>query len=112
MKLPGGDHAVVPPGKLEDYCLAPNHADGGHKARVFASALGLGPEDADVLRRALLDAARTEEAVPVGVSSYGPLYRVRFVLSFKGHTAVIRSGWIVRDDGVAYLTTALVEKVR
>ena len=112
MKLPGGDRAIVPPGKLENYCLAPDHVDGGHKARVFASALGLTGEDVDVLRRALLEAARTEEAAQVGMSSYGPLYRVRFVLSFKGRTAVIRSGWIVRDDGLAYLTTALVEKVR
>ena len=45
--LPNGDRAVVDIAKLTDYCLNPQHEDGKHKARVFASALGLGREDAE-----------------------------------------------------------------
>ena len=45
--LPNGHKAVVEIAKLTDYCLNPQHEDGKHKARAFASALGLGREDAE-----------------------------------------------------------------
>lgn len=109
MKLPGGDRAVIPEGKIERYCLDPDHETGRHKARVFASALGLTLRDAAFLRQALLAAARDGEAVQVGSSAFGILYRVRFVLKFGGRSAMVRSGWILGPDGIARLTTALVE---
>jgi hypothetical protein len=56
-KLPNAEKAVVEVRKLRDYCLSPEHPRGKHKARVFASALGLTREDAGVLREALLSAA-------------------------------------------------------
>lgn len=57
MKLPKGDQATVDRRKVEDYCLSPTHRQGRHKARVFADALGLGPEDSALLVRALRSAA-------------------------------------------------------
>jgi hypothetical protein len=54
MKLPGGEQAVVDIAKLRDYCLSERHARGRHKARVFASRLGLARQDADILAEALL----------------------------------------------------------
>jgi hypothetical protein len=48
--------------KLRDYCLNLNHEDGKHKARVFASALGLRQGDADWLRDRLLEAAVKERS--------------------------------------------------
>ena len=62
MKLPGGERAVVDIAKLRDYCLNDLHPRGRHKARVFASALGLTVADADVLQRSLLNAAREGNA--------------------------------------------------
>jgi hypothetical protein len=62
MKLPHGDLAVVDLAKLTDYCLNPAHPRGRHKARAFAASLGLTLDKADLLRDALLEAARTEEA--------------------------------------------------
>ena len=58
--LPNGDRAVVDFVKLSDYCLNPLHEDGKHKARVFASVLGLGRNDAEWLRGRLLRTAATE----------------------------------------------------
>ncbi len=63
MKLPGGNRAVVEIAKLRDYCLNEQHPRGRHKARVFATALGLTADDADVLGRALLKAALYGDAV-------------------------------------------------
>ena len=40
--------------KLRDYALDPIHSKGKHKARVFASALGLTRNDAEWLRDELL----------------------------------------------------------
>jgi hypothetical protein len=44
-RLPGYENAEIEPAKLRDYCLNPDHDTGQHKARVFASALGIGSED-------------------------------------------------------------------
>ena len=49
MKLPAGGNAVVDVAKIRDYCLNPAHPRGRHKARVFASTLGLTPTDAEFL---------------------------------------------------------------
>jgi hypothetical protein len=72
MKLPGGERALVDVGKLQDYCLNNQHPRGRHKARVFASALGFTDADADVLRQALLRAAREGEAQETRVILFRP----------------------------------------
>ena len=41
MKIPRGEDAIIPEGKVELYCLNPFHGRGGDKARVFAAALGI-----------------------------------------------------------------------
>jgi hypothetical protein len=46
MQLPNSDGAVVDIRKLRDYCLNPLHDEGKHKARLFASALGMTVADA------------------------------------------------------------------
>ncbi len=66
--LPNPERAVVELVKLRDYCLDPDHEDGKHKARVFASALGIRQRDAEWLRDRLLEAAygRAERCGAVG----------------------------------------------
>lgn len=56
MKVPGAECAVVDIRKLSNYCLDPTHAEGKHKARLFAAALGMTVSDAADLRDALLEA--------------------------------------------------------
>jgi hypothetical protein len=56
MKLPNGERADLG-NKLEDYTLNPVHRDGRHKARVFASVLGMSLSNSEVLKAALLQAA-------------------------------------------------------
>jgi len=59
MKLPNPNDAFIDVRKLTDYCLDPDHPRGRHKARMFASVLGITRDDAGHLRDALLLAART-----------------------------------------------------
>lgn len=96
-KLPNSEDAVVEVRKLRDYCLSPEHPRGRHKARVFASALGLTVEDSEELRRALLSAAVSGEAVPAEEDEYGQRYMLDFRMSTGIGSATVRSGWIVRS---------------
>jgi hypothetical protein len=57
MKLPNGEQAEISTQKLIGYCLNPEHPSGKHKARVFASILGITLENADVLRELIQTAA-------------------------------------------------------
>jgi hypothetical protein len=95
-KLPNAENAIVEVRKLRDYCLSPAHPRGRHKARVFASALGLTADDAEEVRQALLSAALTEDAAPAEEDEYGKRYVLDFEMKTTAGTATIRSGWIVR----------------
>jgi len=96
MKLPGAEKAVVDPRKLEDYCLDPAHPRGRHKARVFASALGLGRRDAGRFREALLAAAARADAREGAADRFGCRYVVDFPMVGPHGPRVVRSRWIVR----------------
>lgn len=108
MKLPNPDRAVVDVVKLREYCLNPRHEDGKHKARVFASALGLNETDAEWLRERLLEAAEGD-ATLAGETSYGLLYVIDFSVATSAGQATVRSGWIVRvGENFPRLTTCYV----
>ena len=109
MKLPGGANAIVDISKLRDYCLDPQHPRGRHKARVFAAALGLEQEDAEVLRNALLGAARDGNAVAGESDEYGERFTVDFQLTRYDLRATVRSAWIVlRGQTTPRLTSCFV----
>ena len=74
-----------------------SHREGRHKARVFESALGITAGTADVLRRALLEAAvASDHAKARADSGFGNVYILRFPLSTAKGTAIVLSVWIVR----------------
>jgi hypothetical protein len=57
--------------------------------------LGIKGEDAEMLRRALLDAAVDFDAVPAKADEYGQRYVLDFPFSGPAGRATIRSVWIV-----------------
>ncbi|WP_254174154.1 DUF6883 domain-containing protein [Planktothrix pseudagardhii] len=57
MKLPNGNQAEISLQKLVGYCLNQEHSSGKHKARVFASVLGITTNNAEVLRELIQKAA-------------------------------------------------------
>ena len=108
-KLPNAENAIVEVGKLRDYCLSSDHPRGRHKARVFASALGLTADDAEELREALLTAALSGEADPTEEDKYGKRYVLDFEMKTDAGTATVRSGWIVRrGEDVPRFTSCFV----
>lgn len=109
MKLPNAGRAVVDISKLRDYCLNPNHPWGRHKARVFASALGLTQSDADVLREALLRAALESDARQGEKDYYGERYVLDFQMAGPSGEARVRSSWIIlKGEGIPRLTSCYV----
>lgn len=95
-KLPNPESAIVEVRKLRDYCPSLDHPRGRHKARVFASALGLTADGAEEVREALLSAALSEEADPAEEDEYGKRYVLDFEMKTDVGTATVRSGWIAR----------------
>ena len=102
MKLPNAEHAVVEIEKLRDYCLSPDHPKGKHKARVFLAALGISQNDADELRRVILNLVSTAEAIEEESIEYGRRFVVDFQISWgkesAARTALVRSCWIIRTE--------------
>jgi hypothetical protein len=92
MKFPNAGRAIVEIAKLRDYSLDVVHKEGKHKARVFASALGLTRNDADWL----LAVARTHDCRPGRNTEHGQRYVLDFALSHGGKSALVRSVWNVR----------------
>lgn len=108
-KLPNGNSAFLGT-KLEDYVLNPLHREGGHKARVFRSVLGIDFANADILRRALLHSAATSDRVEArGNNGFGDVYVLRFSLATTKGSANIMSGWIIRHgEAFPRLTTCYI----
>ncbi len=95
MKLPNGDRAIVDIAKLRDYCLDPSHPRGKHKARVFASALGLSIERADELKQALEDSASILDVTQGETDEYGKRFVKDFIMLGPSGQASVRSAWII-----------------
>jgi Domain of unknown function (DUF6883) len=98
MLLPNREQAVVDLAKLSDYCLNTDHPRGQHKARVFASVLGLSAADAESLRATLLLVALDHEVTPTLKDLYGQRYVLDFMMEGPEGEVIVRSSWIVRAE--------------
>ena len=74
------------------------HDEGQHKARVFATALGMTADAAEELRVFLLQAVKTSDAQLGRRDAYGQRYTVDFLLEWHDKQALVRSGWIIEHD--------------
>jgi len=109
MKLPNGEFAVIPMEKLTNYCLNPNHSSGKHKARVFASALGITIENADVLKELIVQAALEGDVVQEDKTGFGNLYKVDWVIAGRDQL-ILRTLWeITSHDPNPRLVSAFIK---
>ncbi|WP_368528322.1 DUF6883 domain-containing protein [Enterobacter cloacae] len=109
--LLNAEHAVVDYRKLSTYSLDVNHPVGGHKARVFQSALGYNPTNSDVLAGRVREGILTAPAKILNADQYGQRMAVEMpILGINGETVIVRSGWIYETDAVVpRMTTILVK---
>lgn len=100
----------IPPAKLTEYALNPNHIDGKHKAKVFETTLGY---TLDNYQDLIDNVYRNINKFPfsqIGSNDQGKLFRCDIAMSGpNGKTAVVRTGWITENDSGLYrLTTIFV----
>ncbi|PZD75461.1 hypothetical protein C1752_00271 [Acaryochloris thomasi RCC1774] len=92
MKLPNGNRAVIPMEKLKGYCLNSEHPSGKHKARVFASVLGITSKNAEDLRELIVRTALEEEVIQQANTDFGQLYKVDWSVP-NHHQVILRTLW-------------------
>jgi hypothetical protein len=106
MLIPNAENAVVDIRKLRDYCLNPEHDEGKYKARLFSAALGMTPDDAQDIRRILLQVVKTHEARLGRSDEYGQRYTLDFLQEWQDRSVTIRSGWMIEyGSDIPKLTT-------
>lgn len=106
MLIPNAENAVIDIRKLRDYCLNPEHDDGKHKARLFASTLGMDADDAEELRQILFEIVKTQEAQLGRRDEFGQRYTLDFAIEWQNRNATLRSGWIIEHGSeIPRLTT-------
>lgn len=108
--LPNPDLAEIDPEKLRDYVLSPEHEHGRHKARVFASALGIDRASWEYLRDQIAARVADAEVSEVRTGRYGLRYSVPMLIEgLNGETHEVTTGWIVEKEGAPpRLTSAYV----
>jgi hypothetical protein len=89
MKLPNAEQAFVDVRKLRDYCFSTDHPRGQHKARVFKSVLGWTADQAEDVRRWLLEAVLREDAGFLGADDYGQRYALDFPVQGAGGLVMV-----------------------
>lgn len=109
--LPNAGKAIVRLEKLRGYCLDSSHPTGKHKARVFASALGMTSNDASRLRDMILQAVLANDAFEAGTNLHGTRYTINFqTLGLKG-PVTIRTAWIIDlGETIPRLTSCYVKR--
>jgi hypothetical protein len=95
MRLPNGDHAIVPRAKVVDYLLSDTHRDGRHKA-VFFKSFGFAIEGWETLARALQEHAAEHDVARVETSPYGQRYIIEGIIrSPDARHPLIRAVWFI-----------------
>lgn len=113
MKLPNGKKAILPPGKLEEYCLNPFHPDGKHKARVFSKALDIHRENRSELEKLVFEAAELGKVTRLQESDFGKIYRVEHEIQGIHQKEVLCTLWIIRKgEDIPNLTSCFIKTKR
>ncbi len=109
--LLGANRAIIDPRKLTGYALNPIHPVGGHKAKVFESALGFTTNNADDLLVQLRQGVMSNTAQVGKVDRFGTRYTVDIPVTGPSGSGVVRTGWIYKGSSdTPELATLFVRK--
>lgn len=107
MRIPNAERALIEDAKVRDYLLSPSHPVGRFKCAFFV-ALGFSGDEWPVLRDALLELARSGEAVPGQPSPFGQKFEVCGTLVGPGgRQASVVTVWLISSErDFAHFVTA------
>jgi hypothetical protein len=110
VRLPRADEAVIPTPKLVNYALDQTHERGQHKARVFASALGITAADWRYLHDQILAAVPNADVRGTRITPFGIAYEVVVMLDgLNGKTLPVVTTWMINLGGPPRLTSTWVD---
>ena len=106
---PTGNRAVLDVRKLREYCLNPDHPRGRHKAESSSTVRSaLTARMQPWLREALRKIVPDVEVTEMDSDRFGTRWRADIAIGRQGRLAVVRTVWIVTEDGVPRLLTCWV----
>ncbi len=104
-------HAVIDPKKMASYALNPEHPVGGNKARVFESALGFNPSNAEILVSRVQQGIISSSAELGAYDKFGQRMSVDIpIIGVNGETAIVRTGWMYETDSLVPRMTTIYVK--
>lgn len=104
------NEARIPTEKLVAYALDPSHERGQHKARVFASALGITARDWRYLHDQILAALPAGMVRGTRITPFGVAYEVVVMIDgLNGRTAPVVTTWMLERHAVPRLTSTWVD---
>jgi len=110
VRLPRAQEATIPTAKLVAYALSTTHECGRHKARVFASALGITASDWRYLHDQILARLPDGEVRSTHVTPFGIAYEVIVMIDgLNGRTAPVVTTWMVAAAAAPRLTSTWVD---
>jgi hypothetical protein len=110
VRLPNAHQARIPTDELVRYALDLNHERGLHKARVFASALGITAGDWRYLHDAILAALPEATVRSTRITPFGVTYEVVVMIDgLNGATKPVVTTWVIERDGPPRLTSTWVD---
>ena len=110
MRLPNAEQARIPTEKLVRYALDETHPRGRHKARVFASALGITSSDWRYLHDQILAALPGAAVRATRITPFGVAYEVLVMIDgLNGATAPVVTTWIAQASKPPRLTSIWVD---
>jgi hypothetical protein len=110
VRLPRAREATIPTAKLVSYALDPSHERGQHKARVFASALGIAAGDWRYLHDQILAKLPDGLVRSTRITPFGVAYEVVVMIDgLNRRTASVVTTWTVAPDAPPRLTSTWVD---
>ncbi len=110
VRLPRALRAQIPTDKLVAYALDPTHERGRHKARVFASVLGITAADWRYLHDQILAALPDGEVRGTRITPFGIAYDVVITVDgLNGRTAPVVTTWMTEPDAAPRLASTWVD---
>ncbi|MBY0434209.1 MAG: hypothetical protein K2U26_08880 [Cyclobacteriaceae bacterium] len=110
-KLKNFEKAYISLEKLTSYCLNEYHPYGKEKAIAFKSVLGIGVNDAPLLKDAILQGLSENECITRAKDEYGERFTVVMKIRIFKAEANVTTGWIFRtSEDYPRLTSCYIKR--
>ncbi|MFN0049072.1 MAG: DUF6883 domain-containing protein [Cytophagales bacterium] len=110
-RLTNFENAFIDINKLTEYSLNEHHPFGKEKAVVFRSVLGIGINEADLLKSEILKGLAKNECIEREQDEFGKRFSIIMKIRIFDKEAFLTTGWIIRSgENFPRLTSCYIKK--